>query len=141
MKREPTAEQKTKAAERKARFRTLVKQVAAMNDQERAQLTNRVGAVLTCQGHALSLTNTMLLILQCPGVSMVGGFRQWLKQSRCVKKGEHGSMIWIPIGSKAKEGADGQSEPTTDEVDRAHFIIGTVFDIGQTTEIQKEVAA
>jgi hypothetical protein len=32
--------------------------------------------------------------------TIVGGFRQWLKQGRCVKKGEHRSDIWIPLGDK-----------------------------------------
>ena len=61
--------------------------------------------------------------------SIVGGFQQWRKQGRMVRKGEHGYMIWIPTHRK-EEGA-----PEDDEGE-LNFIIGYVFDVTQT-----EVAA
>jgi len=134
MKRQLTEEQKAKSAERKTKFRALVKQVAGMTDQERAHLTNKIGAIVTCEGHALSLTNTMLVITQNPVASMVGGFRQWLKAGRCVRKGEHGQMIWVPCGSNGTNSADPEISPVN-EHDEVHFIIGTVFDVSQTESI------
>ena len=136
MRKQLTAEQKAKAEERKARFKALWKQVGAMPELERIQLSNRLGLV-TCEGRGLSLTNQMLIALQRPGATVLGGFRQWLKQGRAVRKGEHGCMIWVPCG--AKGGADAAASPegtgeAAEGVD-VRFIVGTVFDIGQTEEV------
>lgn len=138
MKRQPTDEQKAKAKERRELFRAMVKQVSEMSDEQKAHLTSRIGAVLTCEGRALSLHNTLLLLTQCPSVSMVGGFKQWIKAGRAVKKGEHGHMLWFPR-AKGKESAEAPAEPAagkdSEKPDRM-FLIGTVFDISQTQEIQ-----
>src|SRR5213592_1196462 len=131
----PTPEQQAKAKERRERFRAIVKQVAEMSDEQKAHITAKIGAVLTCDGHALSLHNTLLLLIQCPTVSMVGGFRQWIKAGRAVKKGEHGHMLWFPKGNGKP--IDQPAEPTASATDKPHihFLIGTVFDISQTQEI------
>lgn len=139
MRKKLTAEQAAKSAERKSKFRGLVKQVADMSDEQRAQLTSRIGAVITCDGRALSLRNTMLCLLQCPTVSMVGGFRQWLNQGRAVRKGEHGAMIWIPTGKKSDAADGGESPETT--ADEIRFLVGTVFDIAQTEPVALDIAA
>jgi hypothetical protein len=128
-----TEEQKAKSSARRERFRVLVKQVAAMTDDQRQAIIQRAGAVVTCEGRALSPTNTMLCLMQFPGVSMVGGFKQWLRQGRCVAKGQHGISIWIPCAGK-------KSEDSTEEGE-TYFTSGTVFDISQTEEIAQEVAA
>ncbi len=47
--RQPTAEQKAKAAERRERFRALAAQVAAMTDDERMALVMKVGAIVTAR--------------------------------------------------------------------------------------------
>ena len=127
--KQPTEEQKRAAAERRERFRALAKQVADMPDEARAALVDRCGAVVTCEGRALSFVNTCLVLTQRPGASMVGGFVQWLRSGRAVRKGETGLGIWIPTmkGEKAEapdDGAEGQDGP--------RFIMGTVFDIAQT---------
>ena len=136
MKKQLTAEQKAKAEERKAQFRDLWKRVSAMPELERVQLSNRLGLV-TCEGRALSLTNQMLIALQRPGATVLGGFRQWLKQGRAVRKGERGCMIWVPCGVRG--GADASASPAGDgdagEGSDVRFIVGTVFDIGQTEEV------
>ena len=126
-----TPEQKAKVEARRAQFKQLVKQVAQMPDAERQEIVSRVGAVVTCEGRALSMTNTMLCLLQHPSVSMVGGFRQWLKQGRSVMKGQHGMAIWIPTNSKS----EGEEESET------HFLMGTVFDVSQTQAVEMDVAA
>ena len=127
-----TPEQKQKAIERREKFRALVRQVAAMSDADRLGMISRVGAVVTCEGRALSPTNTMLCLMQLPGVSMVGGFKQWLRQGRAVAKGQHGIAIWIPCaGKKSEEGEESET----------YFTMGTVFDISQTQPIELEVAA
>lgn len=134
MKRQPTAEQKARAAERRAKFTAMVKQVAAMTDEQRAEILQRVGAILTCEGRALSPKNSCLLLLQLENVSMVGGFNQWIAAGRAVRKGEHGLSLWIPCQGKSE---------SEDEPGETYFRLGTVFDLSQTDEIaqhQEEAA-
>src|SRR5215211_7782109 len=136
---QPTAEQKAAAAERRARFTELAKQVAEMSDVERAALVAHVGAVVTCEGRALSVHNSCLVLTQFPTASMVGGFRQWKAHGRSVRKGEHGLMIWVPTARTtdaeptATEGQPATADaPAEGEAKRAGFVMGTVFDISQT---------
>jgi hypothetical protein len=139
--REPTAEQKQKAAERRERFTALARQVASLNDDDRAALVAKVGAVVTVEGRALSAFNSCLVLTQLPTASMVGGFRQWKAHGRSVKKGAHGLMIWIP--TKGKD--DSTDKPAPEEADglpkRSGFIMGTVFDISQTEPTNERQAA
>jgi hypothetical protein len=137
MKRQLTAEQVAKRDTRRAQFKALWKQVAAMPELERIQMSNKLGLV-TCDGHALSLCNTMLVALQHPGATVLGGFRQWLKHGRVVIKGQHGAMIWCPTckhcdGTQQPDGTDPVAAGNGDDL---RFIIGTVFDISQTQEIE-----
>lgn len=140
MKRQLTAEQIAKRDERRATFRALWKRVADMPELERIQVTNKLG-LITCEGHQFSLGNMMLIALQNPHASVLGGFRQWINHGRAVRKGEHGCMIWVPIGGgKAETAMDAApaSQPTGDGDNETRFIIGTVFDISQTDEIQTQ---
>lgn len=144
MKKQLTAEQIAKRDERRAKFKALWKTVAEMPEPDRVAMANKAG-IRTCEGHALSARNQCLIALQCPAASIVGGFRQWIKQGRAVMKGQHGAMIWVPTGGRTAAPADGSTEPTT-AGDEVRFCIGTVFDIGQTVEItadqaREEVAA
>jgi hypothetical protein len=135
--RQPTAEQKRKAAERRERFTVLAKQVAAMGEDERAALVMRIGAIVTVEGRALSVFNSVLVLTQLPGASLVGGFLQWKAHGRSVRKGAVGLMIWIPTKGKAdgpKAVDDTTGEPGTDGPKRAGFVMGTVFDVSQTEE-------
>ena len=131
MRRQPTVDQKAKAAERRERFRGIVTQVAAMTDEQRGELVMRCGAVMTCEGRPLSPFNSCLLLTQFPTSSIVGGFLQWKAHGRSVKKGEHGLMIWVPVGRKGEK-ADAQDAAETDEKKGSGFIMGTVFDVSQT---------
>ena len=136
MKRQLTEEQKAKSAERKAKFRALWKTVAATPELERIQKFGKLG-IITVEGHELSLANMMLVAMQKPGATVVGGFRQWIKQGRAVRKGEHGAMIWCPTEKKVEKGTmNPAGEAGSVEAMETHFIIGTVFDIGQTDEIE-----
>lgn len=141
MKRNLTAEQIEKRDARRQQFRQLWKQVAAMPELERVNLANKLG-IVTVEGHELSLGNTMLVALQNPTASVVGGFRQWIKQGRAVMKGQHGIMIWVPIGHKQdQDSTPAPAEPTGEsEPSETRFIIGTVFDISQTMEVQNSQA-
>lgn len=131
MRKTLTPDQIAKRDARRARFQALCKKVAALSDVERAQMTVQMGTVPTCEGRLLSLNNTLLLMFQLPGVSMVGGFKQWLKAGRCVAKGQHGAMIWIRTGGKTDESTGEEKGDTSD----GHFFTATVFDISQTVAL------
>jgi hypothetical protein len=136
MKRSITPEQKARRDERKAQFKALWKRVADMPEAERLALSAKVG-IVTPDGHALSAHNQCLVAFQCSTATVVGGFRQWLKNGRQVRKGEHGAMIWVPIRVKSSDPSapseDGElREPAVSAATK--FIIGTVFDISQTME-------
>src|SRR5712692_10391769 len=132
MRRQPTEEQQRRAAERRARFRDMVRTVAALSEAERLAMAERLPRIVTCEGHALSLHNTLLLANQCPTVTVVGGFRQWIRQGRVVRKGEHGLSIWVPSQApKTDDAAQGD--------DAIRFLMGTVFDVTQTDPTDRTV--
>lgn len=136
MKRQLTPEQIAKRDERRAKFRTLVKTIADMSPTERTQAMAKVGSILTADGGMIGgFTNTMLLYMQLGSPSIVGGFRQWLKHGRAVRKGEHGAMIWVPIGGAKPETILADAKPGA-LPDEQHFITATVFDISQTEEVE-----
>ncbi len=139
MKKQLTAEQVAARDARREKFRALIKNVAAMTDEQRNALVMRAGAVVTCEGRALSTTNTLLLFLQIPGVSMVGGFRQWLKAGRGVMKGQHGASIWIPLSAGRSDGSAPEQEGEAIG-EGMRFGTATVFDIAQTCELVADEA-
>ena len=87
------------------------------------------------EGHLLSGNNMLLLNRQAaiynPNIdfSVVGGFKQWQKHNRKVKKGESGFYIAIP--SKKQE----QQSENEDEI---FFFFKAVFDISQTEELSNK---
>ena len=129
MKKELTAEQKQATAERRDRFKALIKKVAAMTPDERKALVATTPGIITVERHTLSPVNSILIMMQNPEATIVGGFNQWIRNGRTVRKGEHGSSIWIPL---SKTGAGTNEQP-----DELHFGSGTVFDITQTRELEE----
>lgn len=133
--KQPTQEQKDKAAARRERFRELARVVGELTDEQRAALAMKAG-IRTIEGHELTPLNQCLLVSQRDRVSVVGGFVQWKKAGRAVRKGESGLSIWVPI---AKRGGGKLPDKTTgeggDSSGRPGFIMGTVFDITQTDPI------
>ena len=126
-----SAEEQAARDTRKVAMRAVAKQVAAMTPDQRMDLARRV-PVATIEGRTLSVFNQCLVASQAPGATIVGGFRQWLKAGRCVRKGEHGLGIWIP---SVKSDANKQAGETS-SAEEVRFIFGTVFDISQTAELQ-----
>ena len=137
MKRKLTEEQQAATKARRQAFRQLVTTIAAMSQEQRQEIVSRAGAVVTCEGHALSFFNTCLLIHQRENVSVVGGYRQWKRAGRHVKPGEHGMQIWIPIKGR-KDETPSVEELEADEDEKPAFIMGTVFDISQTDQMQPD---
>ena len=125
--RAPTPEQRAQAEERRNRFRGLARQIAGMSPEARTELAARVNPT-TIEGRPLSLHNACLLACQFAAVTLVGGFRQWRRAGRHVRKGEHGLSLWVPRAApKDQPEADGEAEPG-----EVRFLIGTVFDVSQT---------
>ena len=131
----PTAEQAAAKLERREKFKILWSKVAKMSTNERVHIAHKLG-LRNVAGHEMSCTNSILCMMQCPRVSIVGGFRQWIENGRAVKKGEHGMMIWFPIGRKTENES---GEPST-LMDEKRFGIGTVFDISQTAPMAGQEA-
>ena len=122
----PATEQQKEAAEaRRAKFRNLAKQLSAMPAADRAALAARLPGIATIEGRTLSTFNMCLIAAQCPTATIVGGFKQWRKAGRTVRKGEHGLSLWVPCGSVKRD----------DGTERVQFLSGVVFDVAQTEEI------
>lgn len=135
MKRQATPEQKAAAEAKRAKFRAIWKQIAEMPEADRIAMSNRLG-IVNPEGHALSIKNQCLIALQFPTASVVGGFRQWIKQGRAVMKGQHGFNIWIPIGyGNMQDVTRGMNADASQPVEDPGFVVGTVFDISQTQPI------
>lgn len=142
MKRQLTEAQIAARDARRDKMKALWKRVAAMPELERVQLANRAG-IVTCEGHPLSPINQCLTVFQCGNASIVGGFRQWLKNGRCVRKGEHGIGIWVPTGTRKSAATDMPDvfDPAAEQAQAGgeiNFIFGTVFDISQTVELEAD---
>jgi len=113
--------------ERKARVKQLREQLANLSEPEKQALANR-GLIATVEGRTLSLHNTYLVYLQGNGrqPTVVGGYQQWKRAGKQVKKGEHGYMIWFPAGPKDEDG---------ELISAETFYTGTVFDISQVEDL------
>lgn len=130
MKRNPTPEQKAKAEERRQALRDLWQKVSNMTEDQRKQFADRVGTVVTCEGHPLTVNNTILLAYQADNVTVVGGYQQWKQQGRQVMKGQRALGIWIPANKNKAEEAQAEDDKPS------YFIFGSVFDITQTEPMQ-----
>lgn len=91
--------------------------------------------------HRYSFRNQILIAMQCPTATLVGGFHSWRDVGRFVKKGEKGIAILAPVLVKAgKKDSDvpispqqEQASSTVPEKRRlAGFRLAHVFDIAQT---------
>lgn len=121
-------DQQAQSEARRARFRTLAQRIAELSPDERTALAARMNTT-TIEGHAVSVHNACLVAAQNPAATILGGFHQWLKAGRQVRKGEHGLMIWAPRMVGRTRG-DELTDATPGE--RRGFIMVTVFDVSQT---------
>lgn len=126
-----TEQQKLEYREKKkSRIQTIRKTLSEMTEEQRTQLIEKFGIVTTIEGHPLTAHNTCFLYAQTEKpVTIIGGFQQWLKAGRIVKKGEHSLLIFVP-SQKGKE------KQPADEND-VFFFTANVFDITQTEIISE----
>ena len=140
----PTEAQKEAAKERRRQIGEMMAKIKAMPTEQRVLLAERFG-IRNAEGHELSLHNQCLLIMQNDKVSLVGGFQQWKKLGRSVKKGSKALAIWVPCSRKAESGDKAQSaivphgvDPC--DLDSSFFVLGNVFDITQTETEDEKIA-
>jgi len=128
--KQATPEQQAAAAERRQRFYEIAKKIGAMPDEERAALAGKMAGAVMVTGRGLSVHNSCLVYMQRPDATILGGFHQWRKAGRAVRKGERGLMVWAPAG---KLDADGDMvAASVDGEGRQRFVPVTVFDVAQT---------
>ena len=118
-----------KKAEKKARMKAFQQQIKAMSDEELQEIVRQHCAIVTIEGHSLSYKNSVLCILQHNKCSVVGGFQQWKRAGRVVKKGELGILIFIPCVKKSDDGVEDEES--------LWFSCANVFDISQTQELDR----
>ncbi|NJD23487.1 MAG: hypothetical protein FIA82_12615 [Melioribacter sp.] len=122
--------------EKKEKIIRIRKTLSEMTEEQRQAVADKFG-IVTVEGHLLTPHNQCFLVAQSEiNFSIIGGFQQWKKAGRIVRKGEHGFLIFVP--AKAKQ--ENNSEMISDEED-VHFFTATVFDISQTYVIAKSEAA
>jgi len=118
---------------KKQKIKAIYQSVKDLTPEQKDFLSKNL-IVKNPEGHFLSCHNCIMLERQAamynPNISfsVVGGFQQWQKHNRKIKKGESGFFIAIP--SKKQ---DEQSE-NNDEV---FFFFKAVFDISQTEPIHQ----
>ena len=130
-----TKAQREAAAAKRQKVKDLAAQLAAMTPEQQGKIIECTGLVTTMEGRPLSPRNTMLVIHQLQRVSVVGGFRQWIVSGRCVRKGEHGASILVPVGRKGAGTTDSDKDDEETPA-RPGFAFGTVFDVSQTDPIE-----
>ena len=84
--------------------------------------------------HKYSVSNTMLIWVQCPNATHVAGFHTWLSLGRHVRKGEKGIRIFAPMPyRKTVSTFDEETEEFEEhEIGQIRFRAVSVFDISQT---------
>jgi hypothetical protein len=125
-----------KRQEKKEKIIKIRKTLSEMSEKQRQAVADKFG-IVTVEGHLLTPHNQCFLVAQSEiNFTIVGGFQQWKKTGRIVRKGEHGFLIFVPSKTKQEE----NSEMMSDD-ENIHFFTATVFDISQTEVIAKSEAA
>src|SRR3990167_3854901 len=114
-----TTEQKQ---ERKKKLNEIIKQIAKLPQAERDLLATKHG-IKTSEGHNLSPWNCVFLVYQGARSLIIGGFRQWQRAGRIVRKGEHATgVIYVPLGLRHKEEIDREDVEIMDKITRFRLV-------------------
>ncbi len=118
--------------EKKEKIIRIRKILSEMTEEQRQAIADKFG-IVTAEGHLLTAHNQCFLVAQAElNFSVVGGYKQWQKAGRSVRKGEHGFYIFVP--SKTKEETNNSAEVSADD-ETPFFFTAVVFDISQTEQI------
>ncbi len=122
--------------DKKEKIIRIRKTLSEMSEEQRQAIADKLG-IVTVEGHLLTPHNQCFLVAQSEiNLTVIGGFQQWKKAGRIVRKGEHGFLILVP----SKTNQEQNSEITSADED-VKFFSATVFDISQTKVMQKSEAA
>ena len=119
--------------DKQTKARQLAAKVAKLSDETRQALADKMDTVVNPQSHALSVHNTIFLYMQCQrtDLTIVAGFKQWIKAGRCVRKGEHSlGYISVPMQLRDKR-PQAAAEDTV-----LRFRLVPVFDVSQTDNLE-----
>jgi hypothetical protein len=114
--------------EKKQQLSMTMKKIAALSEEKRIEIASKLG-IMTIEGRLISGINQMMVVFQYEPATVIGGFQQWKRAGRCVKKGEHAIYIWVPLGNKDAQGNISEA---------SRFIFAPVFDVSQTDVIETE---
>ena len=118
-------------AEWRQKMKGYTQQAASLSDDERAEMAE-LNPIVTCEGHVISAHNSVFLAMQGEGkgisVTVIGGFQQWKKAGRIVKKSESAGYIHAPTEGKNKKGEK-----------ELRFRLIPMFDVSQTEKIEVEI--
>jgi hypothetical protein len=81
--------------------------------------------------------NAMLIAMQCPQATEVRGFKAWLAEGRCVRKGEHGIQILAPMPDRKEDQRAEEAAERGEQIVRKGLRcrVAYVFDVAQTDEL------
>lgn len=114
--------------------RQMAREISKLSADDRAAIASRFPAIVTIEGRTLSPTNSVLVIRQSQGATVVGGFKQWIKAGRAVRKGER-AAAYIFVPSTRKGTVNWMTGERDDEAEQTVFIMAPVFDVSQTEEL------
>ena len=129
--------------EKKEKIIRIRKTLSEMTEEQRQAIADKFG-IVTVEGHLLTAHNQCFLVAQSEiNFSIVGGYKQWQKAGRSVRKGEHGFYIFVPSKSKEESlvspnGGENAAEASSDD-DTPFFFTAVVFNISQTELITEQV--
>jgi len=123
--------------EKKDKINRIRKTLSEMSEDQRQVIADKFG-IVTVEGHLLTAHNQCFLVAQAElNFSIIGGYKQWQKAGRSIRKGEHGFYIFVP--TKTKEETNNAAEVSAN-VETPFFFTAVVFDISQTEVIEKSEA-
>jgi len=118
--------------ERNRQLRQIASKLSKITPSELAAIAANM-PIVTCEGRTLSLHNQAFLALQAGSrtITMIGGYRQWMKHARAVTQGQHAcGSIFVPLVDHPAAGDEMEDEPGG-----VRFILVPIFDVSQTHEI------
>jgi hypothetical protein len=129
------AEKQQKRQEKKEKIIQIRKTLSQMSEEQQQAIAAKFG-IITVEGHPLTPYNQCFLVSQSEiNFSIVGGYVQWKRACKAVRKGQHGFLILVPSVPKKEENLD-----TYLDNEDVHFYSATVFDISQTVDITNSEA-
>jgi hypothetical protein len=121
--------------EKKEKIIKIRKTLSELSEEQRQAIADKYG-IVTVEGHLLTPHNQCFLVAQSEmNFTVVGGFQQWRKAGRSVRKGEHGFLIFVPSRQQETENPVDNFLESDEDV---KFYTATVFDISQTEVIVQQ---